>query len=107
MGRLGAYDEADYPATDFADLYHARWRIEEAFKRIKHRLAREQISGISWGAAQQDFGAKLLCDNLNALAVWAAAPEPVTPVQATLVEPTRSTEPPASACLKAAYSAGF
>jgi hypothetical protein len=71
-------DETAYPAAEFADLYHARWRIEEAFKRIKHRLALEQLSGISWLAAQQDFGAKLLCDNLNALAVYAAAPEPIT-----------------------------
>jgi hypothetical protein len=53
----------------------ARWRIEEAFKRIKHRLALEQLSGVSWLAAQQDFGAKVLCDNLNALAIHAAAPE--------------------------------
>lgn len=71
-------DEADYPATDFGDLYHARWRIEEAFKRIKHRLALEQLSGVSWLAAQQDLGAKALCDNLNALAVHATAPEPLT-----------------------------
>ena len=70
-------DEVAYPAAEFADLYHARWRIEEAFKRIKHRLALEHLSGISWLAAQQDFGAKLVCDNLNALAVYAAAPEPM------------------------------
>jgi hypothetical protein len=68
-------DETEYPATAFGDLYHARWRIEEAFKRIKHRLALEQLSGVSWLAAQQDFGAKVLCDNLNALAIHAAAPE--------------------------------
>lgn len=28
---------------------------------------------MSWLAAQQDFGAKVLCDNLNALAVHAAS----------------------------------
>ena len=70
-------DPIAYPAADFAALYHARWRIEEAFKRIKHRLALEQLSGLSWLAALQDFGANVLCDNLNALAVYAAAPEPV------------------------------
>ena len=69
-------DATVYPAADFADLYHARWRIEEAFKRIKHRLALEPLSGLSWLAAQQDFGAKVVCDNLNALAAYAAAPEP-------------------------------
>lgn len=65
-------DAACYPAEIFGDLYHARWRIEEAFKRIKHRLKLEHLSGLSWLAAQQDFGAKMLCDNLNALAVYAA-----------------------------------
>lgn len=65
-------DQDAFPATAFGALYHARWRIEEAFKRIKHRLALEQLSGMSWLAAQQDFGAKILCDNINALAVQAA-----------------------------------
>jgi hypothetical protein len=61
-----------YPATDFAALYHSRWRIEETFKRLKHRLALENTSGLSWLAAQQDFGAKVLADNLDALAIQAA-----------------------------------
>lgn len=65
-------DATAFPAQAFADLYHSRWRIEEAFKRIKHRLNLEHLSGISWLAAQQDFGAKMLCDNLNALAVFCA-----------------------------------
>lgn len=65
-------DKESYPADEFSDLYHARWRIEEAFKRIKHRLKLEQVSGLSWLAIQQDFGAKIVCDNLNALAVYAA-----------------------------------
>ncbi len=45
-------DASAFPADDFADLYHARWRIEEAFKRIKHRLKLEHLSGLSWLAAQ-------------------------------------------------------
>jgi hypothetical protein len=67
-------DSTAYPTAGFADLYHARWRIEEAFKRLKHRLKLEHLSDLSWLAAQQDFGAKLVCDNLNALAVFAADP---------------------------------
>lgn len=51
-------DGAAYPAADFSGLYHSRWRIEEAFKRLKHRMALENTSGLSWLAAQQDFGAK-------------------------------------------------
>jgi hypothetical protein len=66
-------NSTDYPAADFSDLYHARWRIEEAFKRITHRLALEHLTGISWLAAQQDFGAKILDDNLHALSVYCAA----------------------------------
>lgn len=65
-------DGGAFPAADFAALYHSRWRIEEAFKRLKHRLALENTSGLSWLAAQQDFGAKILADNLHALTVLEA-----------------------------------
>ena len=65
-------DGLAYPAGDFAALYHSRWRIEEAFKRLKHRLALENTSGLSWLAAQQDFGAKILADNLHSLAAHEA-----------------------------------
>ena len=66
-------DEAAYPATAFAELYHQRWRIEEAFKRLKHRLNLEHTSGLTWLAACQDVGAKMIADNLNALAVYFAS----------------------------------
>jgi len=65
-------DAGLFPAADFAALYHGRWRVEEAFKRIKHRLGLEHTSGLSWHAARQDFGAKAVCDNINALAAYAA-----------------------------------
>lgn len=65
-------DSLAYPSADFARLYHGRWRIEEGFKRLKLRLGLEHTSGLSWHAARQDFGAKAVCDNLNALAVCAA-----------------------------------
>ena len=32
-------DATRFPANAFGDLYHQRWRIEEAFKRLKHRLS--------------------------------------------------------------------
>jgi hypothetical protein len=67
-------DPVAYPAADFAALYHSRWRIEEAFKRLKHRIALENTSGLSWLAAQQDFGAKILADNLHALTVLETEP---------------------------------
>lgn len=65
-------DVMDYPASAFGALYHSRWRIEEAFKRLKHRLAWENTSGLSWLAAQQDFAAKVVADNLHALTVLEA-----------------------------------
>lgn len=40
-----------YPAHDFSALYHSRWRIEEAFKRLKHRLALENTSDLAGGTA--------------------------------------------------------
>jgi hypothetical protein len=53
--------------TQFGALYHQRWRVEEAFKRIKHRLRLEATTGLNYLALQQDFAAKILADNLSAL----------------------------------------
>ncbi|MBO3701939.1 MAG: IS4 family transposase [Candidatus Accumulibacter sp.] len=65
-------DAVAFPAAVFGALYHVRWRIEEAFRRLKHRLGLEHTSGLSWQAANQDFGAKAVFDNLNALAAYVA-----------------------------------
>jgi len=65
-------DTTRFPASRFADLYHQRWRIEEAFKRLKHRLNLEHASGLSQLAVEQDVAAKVLCDNLQALATLEA-----------------------------------
>ena len=65
-------DPVTFPAAAFADLYHGRWRIEEAFKRIKHQRNLEYTSGWSWHAARQDFCAKTVLDKHKALAAYAA-----------------------------------
>lgn len=65
-------DATHYPASVFGDLYHYRWRIEEAFKRLKHRLNLEHVTGLSQLAVLQDFAAKVVCDNLLALTVAAS-----------------------------------
>lgn len=65
-------DAAAFPRAEFGALYHQRWRIEEAFKRQKHRLNLEHVSGLSQQAALHDFAAKILCDNLQALATETA-----------------------------------
>lgn len=67
-------DAAQWPATDFGELYHLRWRIEEAFRRIKHRLDLEGVSGLSHLAHQQELAAKILADNLNAVLCLDALP---------------------------------
>lgn len=60
-------DGQHYPAASFGALYHQRWRVEEAFKRLKHRLRLEAVTGLDYLALQQDFGAKILADNLCTL----------------------------------------
>ena len=65
-------DSQAFPAEAFADLYHQRWRIEEAFKRIKHRLHLEAVSGLSQHALIIDVAAKILADNITSLMCAAA-----------------------------------
>lgn len=65
-------DDAVYPAASFADLYHRRWRIEEAFKRLKARLMLEAVSGLTQQALIIDVAAKVLADNLASLLCAAA-----------------------------------
>jgi len=60
-------EAARMPAAAFAELYHQRWRIEEAFKRLKHRLHLEAVSGLSQQALIVDVAAKVLADNIAAL----------------------------------------
>jgi Transposase DDE domain len=67
-------DEQAVPAHAFAELYHQRWRIEEAFKRLKHRMKLECVSGLSQHALLIDVATKVLADNLASLMCIAAAP---------------------------------
>ncbi len=53
-----------YSAAAFADIYHARWTIEEAFKLLKHRLHLEQFTGKLPDSIRQDFHAKVFTANL-------------------------------------------
>ena len=62
-----------FPAALFGALYHQRWRIEEAFKRLKHRLHLESVSGLSQQALLIDVAAKILADNITSLMCIAAA----------------------------------
>lgn len=66
------FDDKLYPASCFGELYHKRWGIEEAFKRLKHRLNLEHVSGLSQQAVVQDVAAKIVCDNLQSLVALSA-----------------------------------
>lgn len=66
------FDEKLYPADCFSELYHQRWGIEEAFKRLKHRLNLEHVTGLTQQAVAQDVAAKIVCDNLQALVALTA-----------------------------------
>ena len=77
----------------FADLYHLRWRIEEAFKRLKHRLRLECVSGLSQHALIIDVAAKTLADNLAALLCAQAMQESATNTAAA-DSPTAQQVPP-------------
>ena len=73
-------DIVDFPWECFGELYHKRWRIEEAFKRLKHHMHLEAVSGLSQQALIVDVAAKVLADNLASLlctcALGDAAPDP-------------------------------
>lgn len=74
-------DETRYPPPPSRAVSHPRWRIEEAFKRIKHRLRLEAATGLTHLAFQQDFAAKIVADNLHGLLAHndaAIGPDPVT-----------------------------
>jgi len=60
-------------AAAFGELYHQRWRIEEAYKRLKHRAHLEAVSGLSQQALLVDVAAKVLADNLASLLCACAA----------------------------------
>ena len=86
-------DEQDYPCHAFAELYHQRWRIEEAFKRLKHRLRLECVSGLSQQALIIDVAAKILADNLASLLCATAS------AQASLAQKSRRCNRSYAACL--------
>lgn len=65
-------DAQAFPCEVFCDLYHQRWRIAEAFKRLKHRAKLECVSGLTQHALLVDVAAKVLADNLGSLVCAAA-----------------------------------
>jgi hypothetical protein len=64
--------QSQFPASAFSELYHERWRIEEAFKRLKHQCKLESVSGLTQHAVMVDVHAKVLADNLTSLVCMGA-----------------------------------
>ena len=58
---------SQFPTAVFSELYHERWRIEEAFKRLKCQSKLESVSGLTQHALLVDVHAKVLADNLASL----------------------------------------
>jgi len=71
-GRLDSQSFAPYAITVITGRSQ-RWRIEEAFKRLKQRLHLECVSGLTQQALEVDVAAKLLADNIAALLCLAVA----------------------------------
>jgi hypothetical protein len=94
-------DDYAAPAADFGVLYHQRWRIEEAFKRLKCRMHLEAVSGLSQHALLIDVAAKVLADNIAALLAWPQQPtrHPCGPFSASA--PTLA--PSCCACCRAFF----
>lgn len=57
----------DFAAAVFADLYHQCWRIEEGFKRLKHRAKLESVCGPALQALLKEVAAKVLAAHVGSL----------------------------------------
>lgn len=67
-------DEERYPAEEFAALYHERWGVEEGIKTTKCKIEIENWTGKSVVSVEQDFYARVLCQNIAASLALAAQP---------------------------------
>ncbi len=65
-------DEQTFPVSEFKELYHLRWGVEENYKRLKQWVEIENFSGKSVLSVKQDFYAKVFTTNLTAMVANAA-----------------------------------
>lgn len=52
-------DDKEYDQSEFGDLYHQRWGVEEFYKMLKCRVELERFSGKTARSVEQDFYAKI------------------------------------------------
>lgn len=60
-------DEARYPGSEFAQLYHVRWGIETYYGLIKGRLDLENFTGRTPEALRQDVHSTIFLSNLESV----------------------------------------
>jgi hypothetical protein len=65
-------DGEQYPASEFKELYHLRWGVEENYKRLKKWVEIENFTGKSALSVKQNFYARVLSSNLISMLVNAA-----------------------------------
>lgn len=65
-------DSEKYPYHLFAELYHARWPVEEDYKVMKCRIEVENFSGQSELSVYQDFHARVFSKNITSMLAFAA-----------------------------------
>jgi hypothetical protein len=62
-------DNEHYPASEFKELYHLRWGVEENYKRLKKWIEIESFTGKSALSVKQDFYSRVLSSNLISILV--------------------------------------
>jgi hypothetical protein len=62
-------DQEKISLEDLKELYFLRWRIEENYKKLKHKVCLENFSGKSVESIYQDFYAKIFIINLTSALV--------------------------------------
>lgn len=58
-------DQKNISMEDLKELYFLRWRIEENYRKLKHKVCLENFSGKSVESLYQDFYAKVFIINLT------------------------------------------
>jgi hypothetical protein len=67
-------DRDRYPADQFGALYHERWGVEEGIKTSKCKIEIENWTGKSVASVEQDFRARIVCQNIAASVALTAQP---------------------------------
>lgn len=67
-------DRENYPVDEFGALYHERWTVEEGIKTTKCKIEVENWTGKSVASVEQDFHARIVCQNIAVSLALASQP---------------------------------